>query len=139
MHEYSIGNRNSEKVVFKIALIAFIITPGINYIISLFTNILGNYIKITYAVSSILVFSILYFFFNKWLWRYFTLIIKVPDLNGTWKCQGHSKNYKNKNEFNWEAEIFIKQEWNKISIIQHTKESDSFSTSIIGGLRFEDN
>ena len=25
MHEYSIGNRNSEKVVFKIALIAFIL------------------------------------------------------------------------------------------------------------------
>lgn len=139
MHEYSTGNRNSEKVVFRIALIAFIITPGINYIISLFTDILGNYIEITYTVSSILVFSILYFFFNKFLWRCFTSIIKIPDLNGTWKCKGHSKDYKNKNEFDWESEIFIKQEWNKISIIQHTKKSDSFSTSIIGGLRLEDN
>ncbi|QQO07574.1 hypothetical protein [Breznakiella homolactica] len=139
MHEYSTDNRKRERVIFWLAMASIIITPGINWIISKFTNLFRNYIEITYTVTSVLIFTILYFFFNKIVWRFCYKFLKIPNLNGIWKCKGHSFNYKTDEEYDWDSEICIKQEWDKIGITQKTADSDSFSTSIIGGLKIEDN
>lgn len=139
MHEYSTEKRKTDTVIFRIALLAIIITPFVNIGISMFTGLIKKYMEISYTVSSIMIFTILYFIFNKFIWKIIPAITHIPNLNGRWRCYGHSFNYQNKNEYDWESEIYIKQEWNKIGITQHTKDSDSFSTSIIGGLKVEDN
>jgi hypothetical protein len=77
--------------------------------------------------------------FEKFLWRIFYIFLKVPNLNGKWICKGHSYKYAANDEHEWESEITIKQDWKKIGITQTTRDSDSFSTSIIGGIKIEDN
>lgn len=139
MHEYSIDSRKTDKIVYNIAVFSVIITPFINKLLSQFFIIFEKYTAITLAATSFLVFSLLFIFFNKFLWRIFYIFFKVPNLNGIWSCKGHSYKYNTTDEYEWESELTIKQDWDKIGITQNTKNSDSFSTSIIGGIKVEDN
>jgi hypothetical protein len=140
MHEYSADNRKQERVIYFIAILSIFITPFANYLLSILIDFFNDYIAISYTITTFVVFTILYFLFNKILWRYFYWILKIPNLNGVWSCKGHSYKYTNSStEYDWESEITIKQDWDKIGITQKTKESESFSTSIIGGIKIEDN
>ena len=95
-------------------------------------------IKITYTVTSLAVFSILFWLFNKFIWRIMTKLLNVPDLNGIWNCKGHSFNSATKDEVDWNSVIEIKQIWSKIAIYQRTKDSDSHSVSVIGSIKIEE-
>jgi hypothetical protein len=139
MHEYAIEGKGREKLLFWIAFISIFITPFINLGLNNTFAIFSNYIEITYTATSLAVFSLFFWIFNKFIWRITTKILNVPDLNGMWNCKGHSFNSQTKKEFDWDSVIEIKQTWSKIAIYQRTKDSDSHSVSVIGSIKIEEN
>jgi hypothetical protein len=148
MHEYSIDNRKQDKIAYYIAILSIIITLPINVLLkNIFDNlalqdvvdILEKHVGISFTITSFLIFTILYTIFKKLLWRICYVFLNIPNLNGKWICKGHSYKYDTGDEYEWESEITIKQDWDKIGVTQTTKDSDSFSTSIIGGIKIEDN
>ena len=74
-------------------------------------------------------YSIFYHLFNKFLWKcniFWKMgLVKVPNLNGTWKgyvissFDEHTKKY--------DATFTIQQDWNKIRIVGNFKMSKSYS------------
>jgi hypothetical protein len=139
MHEYAIEGKGREKLLFWMAFSSIFITPFINVGLNHAFAIFSKYIRITYTATSLVVFSLFFWLFNKFIWRITTKILNIPDLNGRWNCKGHSFNNKTKNEFDWDSIIEIKQTWSKIAIYQQTKDSDSRSVSVIGGIKIEAN
>jgi hypothetical protein len=139
MHEYAIEGKGREKLLFWIAFSSIFITPFINVGLNHAFAIFSKYIEITYTATSLLVFSLFFWLFNKFIWRITTKILNVPDLNGRWNCKAHSFNNKTKNKFDWDSVIEIKQTWSKIAIYQQTKDSDSHSVSVMGSIKIEAN
>jgi len=136
MHEYSIINHPREKVIFYLTIIsvffAQFLADRVYPLIQEYLNI-----KITFAFSSGIIFCGLYLIFNKYLWKLdvFAKLLNFPDLNGTWKCIGLSRNTETSEEFNWDSTLNISQTWNKILISQQTATSTSQSISNVGCIR----
>jgi hypothetical protein len=148
MHEYSIDNRKQDKIAYYIAILSIITALPFNVLLkTIFDNLalqnainmLEIHMGVSLTITSSLIFTLLYTAFKKLLWHKCYFFLKVPNLSGKWICKGHSYKYATDDEYEWESEIAIKQEWDKIGITQTTKDSDSFSTSIIGGIKIEDN
>ena len=80
-------------------------------------------------------YSIFYHFFNKSLWKCNILrklgIVKLPNLNGTWKGYVTSSYDKHSKKYN--TTFTIQQDWNRISILGkfETSQSHSLSASIL--------
>jgi hypothetical protein len=139
MHEYAIEGKGREKLLFWIAFISIGLTPFINLGLNHIFTQFKDYIEIAYTVTSLTIFSFFFWVFNKFIWRISTKIFNVPELSGIWNCKGHSFNNVTKDEFLWDSTIEIKQTWNKIAIYQRTKDSDSYSVSVIGSIKIEEN
>ena len=81
------------------------------------------------APSIIGLYGLLQVIFDKCLWRWRILraigVVKVPDLNGTWK--GHLASSFDDHSTNQDATIKISQRWTQISIILETNYSKSHS------------
>jgi hypothetical protein len=79
-------------------------------------------------------YGLFYLFFNEHLWKISLFkrigLVKVPNLNGTWKGKVISSFDDHKNKTS--ATIEIKQKWNQIEIFQDTKTSRS--KSVIGSI-----
>ena len=132
MHDYAIEGKGHEKILFWIAFISITLTPFVNLGLNPIIVIVRDYVGIAYTLTSLALFSIFFGIFNKFIWRFATKILKVPNLNGVWNCKGHSYNTQTKAKFQLESTIKIKQTWNKIAIYQKTDDSDSHSVSILG-------
>lgn len=76
MIHYSIDTEPRRMIAFFLALIAVAISFGISLYPPLADSKWGT-------ISVVSVFGLLFFTFDRWLWRYVPLI-DVPDLNGTW-------------------------------------------------------
>jgi uncharacterized protein HemY len=90
MHGYVIEGREREKLIFFIAFISIVLTPFINVGLNTAFVQLKKYIEITYTLTSLTMFSFIFWVFNKFIWRLIVKILNVPDLNGMWNCKGHS-------------------------------------------------
>lgn len=77
------------------------------------------------------VFGILYWVLNTWAWRWpgIGVLLKVPDISGTWDCQGKTLAPDGSTKFDWQAEITIVQCWDKLRVRLTTKTSGSSSIS----------
>lgn len=136
MHDYSIDNHPKEKILFFLAFAAILTAPIIN---SAAKNIV-EYIGATAGWSSATVtaipvfvlFSLLYWCFNKYLWRISLLrrILLVPDLNGVWSVEGATilKNGEDA-DFKWSGKITVTQSWSKLLVYLQTDQSASNSVS----------
>jgi hypothetical protein len=137
MHDYSIDKHPKEKVLFGLSFIAIVTAPALNKCVTwaaqqleLATGLLVT--SIVTVVPVMTVFLVIYWLFNSKLWKveWLRSRLLVPNLNGTWKCdglnvmrQGTVVNHP------WSAEIRITQSWTKISIYISTSQSSSRSTS----------
>lgn len=128
MHPYTTDSNERKLVPGLIALLSLIAALG-----------LGKFLECTPLTipwwfdspAVIGFYSIIYYFFEKSLWKYKILrrigIVKLPNLNGTWKgtvissYDEHSKEY--------EATFVICQNWRKISIVGQFEMSKSYSIS----------
>jgi len=143
MHDYSIDKHPKEKILFFLALIAITTAPLLqdlaDKIVSYLQVNTGWSSAPVVAVPVFAIFAGLYFLFNKYLWRIYSLrrILLVPDLNGTWACEGQTvlKNGETA-DYQWNATITITQSWSKMLI--HLKTSQSESKSISTSIFHED-
>ena len=136
MHDYSIDKHPKEKVLFFLALVAITSAPIIKelaeYLVSLLEVSTGWSSAPIVAVPVFGLFAGLYFLFDKYLWKISWLrkVLLVPDLNGKWRCNGHT-NLKNAEQvdYDWNATVSITQSWSKILIHLNTSQSESKSIS----------
>ena len=135
MHTYTTDSSERKFVPLYIAGASILLTWGLNRILALAQLIIPWWID---APSVTGFYSLLYTFFDKYLWKLRILrtigIVKVPDLNGAWNgyvassFDEHAKRYK--------ATIRISQTWTRIVIILETNHSKS--RSLIAAIVTED-
>ncbi len=77
--------------------------------------------------SAMFCFGVLYYIFNRWLWRLPILrwldLVKIPDLNGTW--DGYLKSSWNNHQTPFDATLTIEQTWTSVRVRQRRQGSSS--------------
>lgn len=85
------------------------------------------------AIDTGVAFSVIYFAFNKWLWRWWPIssIFSFPNLSGEWDVTGQTlgpeEALENGNFRSWSGTLSIRQQWTKICVTLRTAHSGSFS------------
>ena len=128
-HPYAVNNSSHSKLYYVLVFISISLSVSVGFLAD---YLLLNWgIKIV-GVSSLAIYGILYYIFNKWLWKSQVIrsMLLVPNLNGLWKVVGKTSMKGAKEvDIHWEADIKIVQSWSKILIRLTTKQSSSYSTS----------
>ena len=126
MHPYSTDSKERKIVPLCLAIVSILLAW-------LFNSLLGGLkIDLPWWIGPPGVFGLYVLFydlFDKFLWKIFRKInvIKVPDLNGTWK--GYVTSSFNEHAAKHEANMKISQQWSEISIALDTGNSRSHSLS----------
>lgn len=86
-------------------------------------------------VGAGVVYGFLFWLFDRYLWRIGPIakLLKVPDLSGTWHCEGTPLD-KGK-AVPWQGEMRIVQSWDRIRV--HLKTERSTSDSLAGALQHD--
>jgi SMODS-associating 2TM, beta-strand rich effector domain len=136
MHDYSIDKHPKEKVLFVLAFIAITLAPIIQNLAEravAFLDVSSQWSSApAVAVPVFSLFAIIYILFDRFFWKFSWLrkVLLVPDLNGTWKCLGHTTLQNGESaDIDWSADISITQSWSKILIHLRTSQSESKSIS----------
>jgi hypothetical protein len=81
------------------------------------------------------VYGVLFWLFDRYLWRIGPVakLLKVPDLSGTWQCEGIPLD-KGK-AVPWQGEMHIVQSWDRIRV--HLKTEQSTSDSLAAALQHD--
>lgn len=129
MHDYSIDKHPKEKIIFAISFIAIWMTPKIQGFVQSYIDKL-NPSDLMFAIPITFIFAGLYILFDNFVWKCRKLrkLFLVPDINGTWLCNGKTL-YKDGEPvtFDWQGVIVINQSWSKLSIIFKGSQSESKS------------
>lgn len=64
---------------------------------------------------------------HAWKWRPLSVLLKVPNLEGTWDCKGETLDRDGNVVYVWSAEITIVQCWDKLRVRLKTAQSGSNS------------
>jgi SMODS-associating 2TM, beta-strand rich effector domain len=138
-HEYAlIGGINRAKIGRYLALVAAIVSSGIVFLLLSAVHLaqrLGVPVPLTPTTFSLVgagtIFVVLYWIFDRfaWRWRYLSLVLKVPDLRGSWHCDGQTLNPDGSTNYVWTATVTITQSWDKIRVRLKTVQSGSNSIS----------
>jgi hypothetical protein len=82
-------------------------------------------------VGAGIVFTVLYWLLNHhaWKWPGVSRSLKIPDLSGEWRVDGHSLNPDITPSCNWQGNITIVQTWDKLRVYLKTDQSRSNSKS----------
>lgn len=132
MHDYSIDRHPKPVVLFVLAFIAIWVAPLINALIDRVASNTAWSSPVLTAVPVFAVFSLIYWSFNRYLWKVAWLrrFLLVPDLNGTWECIGKTalKNGRPA-DFDWNGTIQITQSWSRLLIHLRTAQSESKSVA----------
>ena len=144
MHDYSIRNSSKRHVYYWVSAIAIIISPIIiklaEHIIQKHSYLSEIYEKagfLGFSLSALVVFSLLWFLFTKYIWKILSKlkIMSVPNISGEWDCSGKGNKYACPDKQNkWKGIIQIEQEYEKISIKLTTEQSKSHSYSLVGDI-----
>lgn len=144
-HEYSIvGGFNRSKVGHWIGgisvLVSSVVVTTVIFLVDIakklgFSNGLPE--LILWPIGAGTIYVALYWFFESRFWRnkYMHLALKVPDLEGTWKCTGEKLDSNGNVELVWYGSITIVQSWDYIRI--YLKTDNSESDSISAALRYD--
>ena len=139
MHDYSIDKHPKEIVLFLLAFCAIWSAPKLNqlglYVVEKLDVWTGLSWPLITAIPVFALFTMIYFVFNKYLWRLGALrgLLLVPDLNGRWKCSGKTVLKAGQSaDYRWAGDIQITQSWSKVLIHLKTGQSSSrsFAASI---------
>lgn len=126
-HNYATNSSFHPRMIASIAFIAVGLSALIGWIATWVQQTWGYGVG---GISAMTIFGLLFFVFNKWLWKIALLrrLLLVPNLNGRWRIQG--KTIKRDGEdvsFDWEGTIDITQSWSGIVVVLRTKLSSSRS------------
>jgi SMODS-associating 2TM, beta-strand rich effector domain len=131
-HEYAIiGHKRAEIgrwLGFASVLLAPILTSVITWASGwplLMASIQTK--MVAFTVSTGLVYTVLYWVFNRYVWRWLNKLLSIPDLSGTWSVSGKSLTLEGDVKFVWSGILTITQKWDRIAIELKTNQSGSFS------------
>ncbi len=125
------------KIKFNLEIwIVIVSILGIWFALLFFNNtpLSFSYEALSKIGNSIAIFGAGYIIFRKWLWKWplINLIVKYPDLSGTWEGSLQT-NWKNPETGEVPGPIpmalVIKQTFDSISCVMYTQESTSFSNA----------
>lgn len=138
-HEYSVmGGANRAKVGRILSGVASAASGALVFLLLSAVDLakkFGWHANVPPTVLSLLgagaVFGVLYWILNKWAWKWpgIGLMLKVPDISGTWDCSGKSLNSDGSTMNEWTAKVIIVQSWDTLRIRLTTERSGSSSIS----------
>lgn len=108
MHEYSI-NKNRNRTLYFLVIFSVFIS---SFLVKLINHIPWQFVKIPITTS--LIFGILFWLFDKFLWKWISKYEGTPDLSGTWT--GVLMSSYDHYEVKYPANLVITQHWTKICI-----------------------
>jgi hypothetical protein len=136
-HEYSVmGGTNRAKIGRYMSLASSAISAGLVFLLLAAVDLAKKFdlpINVPPAVLSLIgasaVFGVLYSVLNAYLWKWpgVAYLLKVPDLSGTWDCNGESLGPNAPTPAQWTGEVTIVQTWDKLRIRLKTAKSGSSS------------
>lgn len=130
MHDYNIHGTQKRITYYYLSVISIFLSTAIPQALQTLSQKIGVPIIIT--VSSAAFFSVLYFLYDRFIWR--LPILGIPNLSGDWECSGKSFKYCEENNRNWTGVIHIRQTWRQILITLDTEDSKSVSISLSGSM-----
>ena len=138
-HEYSLlGGINRAKIGRYLGLLAASVSASIVFILLSLVDVARSFgipANLTPTVLSLVgsgtVFGVLYWLFDRYMWRWqlFAGLLNVPNLDGIWQCAGTALNPDGFSNLSWNGEITIIQSWDKIRVRLKTNQSGSNSVS----------
>ncbi|RZI54665.1 MAG: hypothetical protein EOP12_01640 [Pseudomonas sp.] len=145
-HEYSVlGGINRAAIGRYIsgiaAMCATLLGAGAAWLVDVAKTLgLADHIPglIFWPLTAGAIYSAIYWIFNSYVWRYSKIakLLKVPNLEGTWMCQGQTINPDKTKGYTWPAEITIVQTWDKLRI--RLKTNQSASNSVAAALTYDE-
>lgn len=126
MHYYTL-DKEIRKTAYVILTIISLVLPSL---FDTFKTFFGVSESFGFSLSFGTTFAILYFLLDRFIWKWISFIISIPDLNGTWDAEGISS-FKDPNtgeDIHFKMQIIIKQTFTKIEVFTETKDSTSRST-----------
>jgi len=93
-------------------------------------TIFGISPKYGFPLTFSLSYATLFFIFDRFIWRWVTGLIHIPDLNGTWEAKGKSSyiDPTTQRPFEYSMTVIIKQTFADIEIYTETSDSTSRSS-----------
>jgi hypothetical protein len=138
-HEYVLlGGVNRGKVGRYLALASASVSAAIVFVLLTIVDIASRFgipanlpPDVLSLVGAGSVFGVLYWFFNRYAWRWGVLaqLLKVPNLSGEWVCSGESLNSEGAIQYVWVGSVTITQSWDKLRVRLKTAQSGSNSIS----------
>ena len=127
MHTYATNSPVSRNLGAYLMIAATVIATGASFTVHQINSSLGWSLG---GVSAMAVYGFLYALFNQsiWRWPWARALLLVPNLNGTWECEG-STVCKNGTAagWPWTGTVTIRQSWTKIVVTLTTSQSTSRS------------
>lgn len=125
MHDYAVFGHNRATIGRWLGIASVILTGAISSLITWINDLTGFQAVTGVAVTTGVIYFALHFFFNLYAWK--IPFFKIPDLNGIWTVEGTTLTEEGEIKYQWDAEIDIEQNWEKIVICLKTKNSCSES------------
>jgi hypothetical protein len=136
-HEYSVlGGVNRAAIGRYLSIAASLIASGLGafvvYLVDLARRFgVADHIPglVIWPLTAGLIYSVLYWWFESRTWKQPKLagLLKVPDLAGTWRCDGRAVNADGSDGIEWKGEVTIVQSWDKLRVRLKTAQSGSNS------------
>ncbi|WIW50479.1 hypothetical protein ML401_35785 (plasmid) [Bradyrhizobium sp. 62B] len=142
-HDYSLhGGLNRAKVGRYLTLIAASVSAAIVFTLLSVVDVANRFglnVNLPPSVLSLvgagMVFAALYWTLDRyaWRWPFLNAALKVPDLAGSWSCEGRSLKPDGSLGYAWKATLTIFQTWDKIRVRLKTDQSgsDSIAAALI--------
>ncbi|KUM25065.1 hypothetical protein AU467_27705 [Mesorhizobium loti] len=138
-HEYTVlGGINRARVGHYLGIVSGLVAAGVVFVLLSLVDIAKTFgiaanlpPSVLSLVSAGTVFVALYWFLEKYAWKWWPLasVLKVPNLAGEWAVKGETINPDGSNGYAWDATITIIQSWDRIRVRLKSAQSGSNSTS----------
>ena len=141
-HEYAVlGGVNRASIGRYLAILSSSISAGLVFLLlqaQNFAQLMGLNVNVPPILLSLVgagtVYTLLFWLLKNhaWKWSPVSVLLKVPNLAGTWDCKGESLDRDGNIVYAWTAEVKIVQCWDKLRV--RLKTSQSSSSSIAAAL-----
>lgn len=134
MHDYAVFGHDRSAIGRWLGFISIALSGGIAQLLAIASNLSGIDAFTKATITTGIVYFLLHWIFNKWVWR--VSFFEVPNINGTWELKGKTLNDDGTTKYDWEGSIGIEQNWKNIQIHLKTKNSQSESYTATLSKRF---
>lgn len=134
-HEYAIlGGVNRASIGRYLAILAALVAAAVGAGVLSLVDIAKRFgwaqqapALVLWPLTAGVVYAFLYWLFDNWMWKWLSRWLKVPNLGGTWQCEGQGMHADKSPGAAWSAEVIIVQTWDRIRLRMKTAQSTSSS------------